>query len=209
MNEVGLKNGVRTVVSGARRNRFATLHWRLILAKQQSHWNARNLGITKKPSKLELVGLGALIVLATSIIVTVAETSSSCPERQRYVCAYAFKSLPKGLLINGEIEFERLNASKLSLVRITPNDARRIADAQYGHERDSRVTFESLGGFVDKSQIVHDWVGNKSWVPKSIPSYVVRIYGAQLVTLDPSNNHYWNVIVSAVSGKILTAFTYD
>jgi hypothetical protein len=30
-----------------------------------------------------------------------------------------------------------------------------------------------------------------------------------VVTVDPSNNHYWNVIVNAVSGKIESAFTYD
>jgi hypothetical protein len=95
------------------------------------------------------------------------------------------------------------------LVRITPADARRIADAQYGHDHGSRNVFESLGGYIDKNQIIQDWVGKKSWVPKPIPSYVVRIYGDHLVTAEPSSNHFWNVIVGAVSGKIIAAFTYD
>jgi hypothetical protein len=139
--------------------------------------------------------------------VTIAATSSSCPVGRRYVCAYSFKPVPKRLLVDGQIEFKRLTPS--SLVRITPTDARRVADVQYGHDQGSRVVFESLGGYIDKSRIVPDWVGKRSWVPKPIPSYDVRIYGVRLVTVDPSNNHYWNVIVSAVSGKILTAITYN
>jgi hypothetical protein len=107
------------------------------------------------------------------------------------------------------MEFKRLNTSNLSLVRITPADARHIADVQYGHDHGSRIVFESLGGYIDKTQIIQDWVGKKSWVPKPIPSYVVRIYGAHLVTAEPSANRYWNVIVSAVSGKIISATTYN
>jgi hypothetical protein len=167
------------------------------------------LALTKRSRRLAIVGLGAVLVLAASITVAPSVTSSSCAVGQRYVCAYPFKPVPKRLLIDGGIEFDRLTPSNLLLVRITPADARRIADVQYGHEPQSRIVFESLGGYIDKSRIVPDWVGKKSWVPKPIPSYDVRIYGARLATVDPSNNHYWNVIVSAVSGKIITAITYD
>jgi len=166
-------------------------------------------GTTQKRRRLISVGVGVLVVIAASITVGVAETSGSCPVDQRLSCDYVFKVVPRSLLVNGEIEFKRLSASNLSLVRITPTEARRDADAQYGHESGSRIVLESLGGYVDKNQIVQDWVGTRSWVPKPIPSYLVRIYGDHLATVDPSTNHYWNVIVSAVSGKIITAFTYD
>lgn len=176
---------------------------------QQTRYNGRKLGITKKPPRLVVFVLGAVMVTATSVFVTIAETSSSCPVSRRYVCAYVFKPVPKRLLVVGRIGFKCLTASNLSLVRITPADARRIADSQYGHDKGSRIVFESLGGYIDDSQIVPDWVGKKSWIPKPIPSYDVRIYGARLATVDPSHNHYWNVIVSAVSGKIMTVITYD
>jgi hypothetical protein len=108
----------------------------------------------------------------------------------------------------GEIEFHRLGDANLSLVRISPARARVIADHLYGRGH-SRVVYESLGGYIDKNRIVPDWVGTRSWVPKAIPSYIVRIHENFVVTVDPSNNHYWNVIVNAVSGKIESAFTYD
>jgi hypothetical protein len=113
------------------------------------------------------------------------------------------------LLTDGEIEFNRLGTANLSKVRITPARAGRIADAQYGQVRGSRIVLESLGGYIDKNQIVHDWVGKKSWVPNAIPSYLIRIESSHLITLDPSVNHYWNVIVNAINGKIISAITYD
>jgi hypothetical protein len=167
------------------------------------------LGSTEKRRRRIFVGISVLVVIFASITVSVAATSGSCPFGQRLSCDYVFKVVPRSLLVNGEIEFKRLSASNLSLVRITPTDARRDAEAQYGNESGSRIVLESLGGYIDKNQIIPDWVGTKSWVPKPIPSYLVRIYGDQLVTVDPSTNHYWNVVVSAVSGKIITAFTYD
>ncbi len=121
----------------------------------------------------------------------------------------AFKPAPKGLLVNGEMMFTRLHDSQLSRVHVTPSDAARIAETQYSFGHGSRVVFESLGGFVDKSQIIPDWVGTRSWIPKAVPSYIVRIYNVHVETVDPSTNHFWNVIVNAASGKIVVAFTYD
>jgi hypothetical protein len=139
----------------------------------------------------------------------VALTSPSCEIRQRSLCANTFEPAPHGLLAQGQIEFNRLGTAKLSLVRITPTRARDIADHTYGRGHGSRVVLESLGGYIDKDQIVPDWVGTKSWVPKAVPAYLVRIHEAYVVTVDPSHNHYWNVIVNAVSGKIISAISYD
>jgi hypothetical protein len=170
---------------------------------------ASKLGCTKKHLQLVVVGTVTLILLTSSVVVAIVETSSSCVGGKQFLCPDSFSPAPKLLLTDGEIEFNRLGTSNLSRVRITPARADRIAGASYGRERDSRIVFESLGGYIDKNQIVHDWVGTKSWIPKAIPSYLVRIHSSQLVTLDPSSAHYWNIIVNALNGKIIVAFTYD
>jgi hypothetical protein len=143
------------------------------------------------------------------ITAAVVATSPSCSLRQQFLCANNFKPAPRALLAQGQIEFKRLGVAKLSLVRITPAKARQIASSEYARGHGSMIVFESLGGYIDKNQIVHDWVGTKSWVPKALPSYMVRIYEPYVVTVDPSHNHYWNVIVNAVSGKIVSAISYD
>jgi hypothetical protein len=156
-----------------------------------------------------VVGIVALTVLVSSIIVAAVETSSTCVDGKQYLCPNSFVPAPRLLLTDGEIEFNRLGTMNLSKVQITPARAARIAEGPYGQVRGSKVVLVSLGGFIDKNRIVHDWVGTNSWVPKAIPSYLVRIHSAQVVTVDPSTNHFWNVIVNAISGKIIIAFTYD
>jgi hypothetical protein len=156
-------------------------------------------------------GIVALLVLVSSVIVAIAETS--CVDGKPYLCPSAFKPAPKQLLTDGQIEFNRLGDSKLSLVRITPARAVRIANAEYGRVHGARIVLESLGGYIDKDAIVHDWVGTRSWVPKAIPAYLVRISGLKIASLGPTpgvvKNHSWNVIVNATNGKIITAITYD
>lgn len=160
-----------------------------------------------------IVGIVALIVLASSAIVAIAETSSSCVDGKPYLCPSSFKPAPKQLLIDGQIEFNRLGDSKLSLVRITPARADRIANAEYGRVHGAKIVSESLGGYIDKDAIVHDWVGTRSWIPKAIPAYLVRVSGVQIASLGPTpevmKNRSWNVIVNAINGKIITAITYD
>lgn len=178
-----------------------------------SHRKARNLGITKKPRKIAVFGLGIVVVLATSTFVTIVETSRNCPASRQYVCTYVFKPASKNLLVGGEIEFKRLGESDLSKVRITPEQARRIADAPYGRDHKSRVVFESLGGYIDKNDIVRNWVGTRSWIPKALPAYIVRIAGLEIPPLGPGppviHNRSENVIVNAETGTIIADFTYD
>jgi hypothetical protein len=166
------------------------------------------LGTTKSPRHVIALGVGILLVLTATIIVSVAVTSPSCSFRQRYLCTDVFKPAPRKLLSLGEIEFHRLGDGNLALVRISPTKAREIADHLYGRGQ-SNVVFESLGGYIDKNQIIPDWVGTRSYIPKVVPSYIVRIHENYVVTVDPSHNHYWNVIVNAVSGKIEASISYD
>jgi hypothetical protein len=150
--------------------------------------------------------IGTMIALTSAAALLSASTA--IPGSGRFGDEY--KPVPRGLLTDGEILFTHLRASQLTSVRETPTDAVRIADASYGAGGVSRVVLVSLGGYVDKNQIVHDWIGTTSLVPKATPSYVVRIFEPNaLHTLDPSKNHYWNVIVNARSGRIIAAITYD
>lgn len=75
------------------------------------------------------------------------------------------------------------------------------------------MTFESLGGYIDANSIVPDWVGSKSWIPKALPAYIVRISGVQIASLGPRGgavkNRSWNVIVNATDGRVVSAITYD
>jgi hypothetical protein len=117
------------------------------------------------------------------------------------------------LLADDEMRFTRLNRAQLSHVRVTPTEAVFVATSQYGRQPRSRVSFESLGGYIDTTRIVHDWVGTSSWVPKALPAYIVRISGLQIASLGPSGgavkNHSWYVIVNAMNGRIVGAITYD
>jgi hypothetical protein len=153
-----------------------------------------------------VLGLGILSLLTTTIIVTVVATSPSCAERQQYLCTNLFEAPSKTLLTGGEIEFNRLGIAKLSTVRISPSRAVRIADSQYGG---GHLVFESLGGYIDMNQIIPDWVGTTSWVPKAIPAYLVRFHYDHAITVDPSTNHFENILVNATNGKIISEFTYD
>ena len=153
-----------------------------------------------------------MIVLVSSLVVAIAETSSTCVDGKQYLCPNSFKPVPKLLLTDDEIEFNRLGTSNMSLVRVTPARAVRIADAEYGRVRGSRIALESLGGYIDKTRIIHDWVGTRSWIPKAIPAYLVRISGVKIESLGPLpgvRSGSWNVIVNAITGKIISAITYD
>jgi hypothetical protein len=122
----------------------------------------------------------------------------------------SFKPLPKGALAQGEILFTRLRSSQLANVRTNQAVAVRIAEASFGDGSGSRVVLVSLGGYVDKNDVVHDWVGTTTHVPRAVPSYIVRIFEPSSVALGPSrNNHYWNVIVNADTGRVISAFSYD
>lgn len=125
----------------------------------------------------------------------------------------SFQTPPKAMLVDGEILFSRLTIAQMSEVRITPKYAARVASAQYGRGNHARIDFESLGGYVDVNRIVHDWVGTKSWIPKAVPAYIVRISGVEIDSLGPRGgiapNHSWNVVVNATNGKIVSAFTYN
>ncbi|MGC2169207.1 MAG: hypothetical protein WA580_08910 [Acidimicrobiales bacterium] len=108
--------------------------------------------------------------------------------------------------------FSRLDNSQLARVRISPQEAVHIVKDDNGAKEPWRVVFESLGGYVNDLQIIHDWVGTNSFVPRPVPTYSVRITGVPIYSLGPGPmavNYYWNVILNAITGHIIGSFSYD
>jgi len=152
----------------------------------------------------------SLLVIASLlqglILTGTGSASSLSPYRNAYVL------VPKIMLEDGEILFTRLTNSQLTRVRVTPAEAARIAKVRAGAGSHSRVVFESLGGYVDKNQIIHDWVGTKSFIPKALPAYIVRVSGVIIPSLGPVGGvggHFWNVIVNATNGRTICLFSYN
>jgi hypothetical protein len=145
--------------------------------------------------------IGTMLVVTLAVALEGAVTSTSA--------IGSFKPLTKSMLAQGDILFTRLRAPQLATVRTSQSDAVRSAEALYGDRSHSRVVLVSLGGYLEKSQIIHDWVGTKSLIPHATPSYIVRIYEPYPVGMYPSHNHYWNVIVNAKNGGIIGSFSYD
>ncbi len=142
----------------------------------------------------------------------VAVASGLSAEGARASGRGVFRPPPRSLLASGELRFTRLPPSQLARVRVTPAHADLIATGFCGGGR-WRVVFESLGGYVDDNRIIHDWVGTRSFVPQPLPAFLVRITGGSIPSLGPvpgiSADHYWNVVVDAVTGRVVTALAYD
>lgn len=171
----------------------------------------RRLWVTKKRRTILSVACAAAVTVTAVVVVFNVAKDNPVPAQVPAELRDAFKVPARSLLVNCEIRFSRLSDAQLSKVRITPAAAAHVASSQYGQGRRSRVVFESLGGYVDDNAIIHDWVGTKSFIPKALPAYIVRIGGDDIDSLGPTKvvNHFWDVIVNAATGKIVSATTYD
>jgi hypothetical protein len=74
----------------------------------------------------------------------------------------------------------------------------------------SWVLSVSLGGYVIKLDIVHDWSGMKSKSPKPLAAYMITIRGLHIASLGPGGavNHEEIFIVKAVTGREISSFSY-
>jgi hypothetical protein len=164
---------------------------------------------TRRAFVIALLGSAVVVVLVTVVL------TSSTPNASD---ADAFTPVAKSLLVSGQMLFKRLDASQLSRVRITPAAARHIAMTGSGAQPNTPVVYESLGGYINEEQIIHDWVGTQTYIPPAQPAYLVRIAGQEIEPTGPdeptvpgerSANHFLNVIVNAVSGKVIMAFSFN
>lgn len=127
-----------------------------------------------------------IVLVVGAAVVTLSAKNWFAESTPRSSLYLDHKAPSKRLLLGADIRFTRLDNAQLSRVRITPTAAANIAIAQYGLGGRSHVTFESLGGYVDTSEIIPDWVGTTPWVPKAVPAYLVRIHGVSRWSMGPS-----------------------
>lgn len=147
------------------------------------------------------------VVIGVLVAGLVGSGPPSVPAQHRN----AYVPAPKQLLVDAEIRFSQLPNSRLRHVRVMPTAAKRIAVTSVRGEGHPRVTFESLGGYIDANEIIPDWVGTKSWIPKATPAYLVRMTGLRVPTLGPTDGfvHKETVIIDAVTGVIEGTTAYD
>jgi len=70
----------------------------------------------------------------------------------------------------------------------------------------------SLGGYVNKLDVVRDWSGTKPKWPKRVAMYMITIRGLDLASYGPRHvsvaNHEEIFTLNATTGKIVSSFSY-
>jgi hypothetical protein len=153
---------------------------------------------------------GALVgALATSLLISSATGATSTPQTRGLDIAM-FIPLPKTALVDGQIIFRPLTSAAKAAVRLTPRQAVNDLKSQFEMSSGSWVQSVSLGGYVNKMDIVHDWMGTKSKVPKPIPVYMVTVRGLHIASLGPGGGvHHEEVFtLNAVTGRAISSFSY-
>ena len=123
-----------------------------------------------------------------------------------------FIPLPNRSLIDGSISFTPLSSAALHAIPLSPQMALNDLKNQFTVPTGSWVYSVSLGGYVNKLDIVHDWIGTKSKWPKRVAMYMVTVRGLSIASSGPSQvgtyNHEEIFMVNATTGKILGSFSY-
>jgi len=137
--------------------------------------------------------------------------ASSYPET-RGLSIKSFIPLPKRALAGGSISFTPLSSAALHATLLSPQMALNDLKNQFTMPTGSWVYSVSLGGYVNKLDIVHDWIGRKSKSPKRVAMYMVTVRGLMIPSSGPSHgsavNHEEIFIVNATTGKVRSSFSY-
>jgi len=124
-----------------------------------------------------------------------------------------FIPLPKKALTNGSISFTPLSSAALHAILLSPQMALNGLKKQFTMPTSSWVYSISLGGYVNKLDIVRDWIGAKSKWPKRVAMYMITVRGLMIPSDGPSQvsalNHEEIFIVNATTGKVKNSFSYQ
>lgn len=124
----------------------------------------------------------------------------------------SFIPLPARALVDGSISFTPLSPIAARAISMSPQIALSDLKSQFTMPKGSWVYSVSLGGYVNKLDIVHDWSGTKSKWPKRVAIYMITVHGLNLSPDGPSKisavNHEEIFIVNATTGKLESSFTY-
>ena len=167
----------------------------------------------KSVSVISSAGLVALLLAVSSV-----GWASNFPKTQG-LSAKAFIALPAEALSRGSISFRALSVADVHQVPLSPKSALRDLKDQFVMPTGSWVSSISLGGYVNKLDIVRDWSGTKSKWPKRVAMYMVTIRGLvlssdgpRLLSIGPrkrsATNHEEIFMLDATTGKIVSSFSY-
>ena len=151
-----------------------------------------------------------MLVAGATIAYAVVDTFATRPPTPRPGIG-VYRAVPTTWLVRGEMRFTRLSEAASTSVTVSASAAERTAEEGFARSSNTRVVFESLGGYVDVNQIVHDWVGTRSWIPPVRPAYFVRLAGVNIPSVGPRRgaSHHVDVIVSAVTGREICAVAFS
>jgi len=123
-----------------------------------------------------------------------------------------FIPLPKRALVGGSISFTPLSSVALHAILLSPHMALNDLKNQFTMPTGSWVYSVSLGGYVNKLDIVHDWIGTKFKWPRRVATYMVTVRGLAIASSGPNQvsvvNHEEIFIVNATTGKLKSSFSY-
>ena len=163
---------------------------------------------------IAIVAIGAVTVSTLIVLVGGGEATSTGSSPMQYALVSAYAPLPTGLTVGGDFSFGPLRNSQLAAVRVTApraiQIATRAAGVRSGPTSSGSTVTVSLGRFINDQEIITDWVGTKSFIPKAIPAYVVKISGLHIESLGPGGavNHEYDVVVNASNGDVIETFSY-
>lgn len=151
-------------------------------------------------------------VLASTLIVVAQgpEVQASTAMQSQGLMNAAYAPLRKAARNELDIRFVPLRNSQLTTVRVTEPEAVSMAEVGLDPMPSGSNVLVSLEGLSDNEEIVHDWIGTKSWIPKATPAYVITMSGLHVESLGPGGafNPEEIVVVNANSGDVVETVSY-
>jgi len=171
--------------------------------------NSRLLDVTRNWFVF-IVAIGTLLASTLIVVAQGPEVQASVALQSQGLMNAFFTPLSKAARNELDIRFVPLRNSQFAPIRVTEPEAVSTAEVGLNPMPSGSNVLVSLGDLTDKEEIVHDWIGTKSWIPKAIPAYVITMSGLNIESLGPGGavNHEEIVVVNANSGDVVETVSY-
>jgi hypothetical protein len=171
--------------------------------------SSRLLEVTRNWPVLS-VAIGTVLASTLIVVAEGPEAHSSVASQSQSLMNAAYAPLSNSARSALDVRFVALRSSEFATVRVTAPDAVSTAEVGLDPMPSGTNVSVSLGGLTDKEEIVHDWIGTKSWIPKAIPAYVITMSGLHVQSLGPGGafNPEEIVVVNANSGNVVETVSY-
>lgn len=157
-----------------------------------------------------IVAIGTVLASTFIVVAQGPEVRASVALQSLGLMNASFTPLRKAARNELDIRFVPLRNSQFATIQVTEPEAISTAEVGLNPMPSGSNVLVSLGGLTDKEEIVHDWIGTKSWIPKAIPAYVITMSGLHIESLGPGGavNHEEIVVVNADSGDVVETVSY-